>query len=658
MNLFKRSKSIVSRSHDRQSDSTSTPSSSSSSLKPLVPQPTVSSQYPIPLKDDGVSLSDSSAASSTGRGFVGRKTGHRYPDDPKSHQYVGFLLLDCIFMNSYRYIPPDPASLVPPPRASPRSAKTIYANHPDMYTQNDLHTFSFGAAPSIHTPSSYQSVDPLMRPRDEADLDEGFQIPDTTPRPSVVGGAAHRTHPSHSSPARLNPPDRGVRASHKQRGPDSDVASNLGTSSASASVSSLANPRQSSRGTSQTSGRSNEASQTSSNDLTSDEEADGRHPFPPVALQPRPHGLRNRDQASSLYLSEEDFDNDNEDFDHDAMNARSAGKDFFQYANVGLRVEHHERRGSLARDIPSAQSDRSNISRDHYARRPSRSLEELSSFSFATPSGPSFTVRNMDERTLPIAPTSVPESEGDWRDLRKKSIQRDRESPFPYNPIANMPSINASGSDVNTNSSTAIPSGSSSANEFQWMQDYSNGVVAFDPSEVSDFLGDSRESLSAVRKGSSSTFRRQSTVSSVDIFTKRIVGWGGKKMKSQVELWAFTREKNRVDGDSANHHTGDNKERSSIVAAIFSPSRPSTSTSADGAATVSKSHIDKSDGKDKDKGKDKGSGKDKQTKEPWKGMSLDAEEIWNNGILGKFRVVRKNTICMFMFRDHILRRLI
>lgn len=644
MNIFKRSKSIVSRANDRPADAQA---SSSSSSKPPIFQINPAPQYTIPAKEDVFPIAEPVSVDGTGKSLVNRKNRDRYVEDPKSLQYVSFACFpNAVFMKPCRYASSSSSSLSPHPRMSLRAPKTIYANNPDMYTQNDLNTFSFGAAPSTHiSSSSYQPVDPLLRPRDDADSDEAMQMPDTTPRPSVVGSAPHRTHPSHSLSFRPGQADKAPKVPKKSREQDSDTTSTFDTSSASASVSSLPEPRQNHRGIS---ARFSETPQSSSNDLTSDEDAGGRHPFPPNALAQIARGLRNRDQESSLYLSEEDFENDNEDFDHDVNNGLSNQKKNFERPNITINLT--ERRGSLARDIPSAQSDRSYMEnpRDHYSRRPSRSLEELSSFSFAKASAPPHAGRGVEERPLPLAPTSVPESEGDWRDLRKKSVQRDKELPFIFNSAANMSSATASGSDLNTNNNMGAVSSSSSSNDisFQWMQTYGvNGVVMFDPSEVSDFLGEGpsgqRQSFNAFRKGSSSTYRRQSTVSSVDIFNKYLVGWGGKRMKTQTALWSFIREKDRAEGESANRQNGD-RERSSIVA-LFSSSRPSTSTGVELSTSVSRTLFDKPDSKER--AKEKSSGKDKPTKEPWRGMALDAEETWGNGALGRFRVVRRNTMC-------------
>ncbi|KAF9478795.1 hypothetical protein BDN70DRAFT_879493 [Pholiota conissans] len=639
MHIFKRTKSIASKFSDRPSDPVANPTTLSSSRAPLIPQANTtfdplnhgtSSKYTA-------SSSDRPPMDNVAERSTGKDHSHRDADEAKSVQSA----------------PNRTPNSAPPSRVSPRSTPKIeYKIDPDMYTQNDLNTFSFGAAPSTRpSSSSSQLVDPLSRPRDEADSDEVVLNPDTTPRPSVVGSVLHRTHPSHSSrsdvwpsPPRYRQPERGARAAEKSREADSDTTSTFDTSSASASVSSLTRPRgKSSRSASQISGRSNETPQTSANDLTSDEEMDGRHPFPPGTLESSiPRGFRNREQESSLYLSEEDFDNYNDDFDHDdaeidPSNDASSRSSYFN--NIG----QSERRGSVARDIPNAQGDKA----DKYARRPSRSMEELSAFSFLNNTDISRGGHGVDERSLAIAPTSVPESHADWRDLRKKSIQRDKDLP----PILNSPSM-ASGSNSNLNTSAAISNSSASSNDLQlqWMQTYGvNGLVALDSSDMSDIVGEGnidgrRQSYTAFRKGSNATYRRQSTVSSVDIFNKRILGWGGNTFNGQRHMWTFKREKDPAAEDLMTTRPSDGGKTRSSVSTLFS-SRPSTSDGTELSSTVSRTFFDKSSNKDKEKsGKEKGSGKDKPSKEPWKGMTLDSEETWHNGAIGKFKILRKNMI--------------
>ncbi|KAF8973044.1 hypothetical protein BDZ97DRAFT_1912634 [Flammula alnicola] len=650
MNLFKRSKSAVVKHTTKQPDPAPTPSTSTTSSRPpLVPQTNIDLQASLssmPLTTDLSSL-DRGTLDEASRRLLARKISHRDADEfnkPKPSKSTASRSTDAS----------TSTSLAPPTRTSPRSAKTTYTNHSDMYTQNDLHTFSFGAAPS--TPSSSSSpIDPLSRPRDEADSDEVVLIPDTTPRPSVVGSQPHRIHPSQSSglddwpsPPRIKQPGRGARAGKKLREPDSDTASThtFGTSSASASVSSLSQPRRlTSRGPSHISGRSSETPQTSANDQTSDEEMDGRHPFPPGTLESRPRGFGYTDQEPSLYLSEEEFEGYNEDSDHDGIeidsvvNEASDRGTYFDYSNSSresVRAEFPERRGSLAMNIPNSPSDRPYLdhhTRDNYSRRPSKSLEDLHSFSFAKAS----------------APTSVPESEGDWRDLRKRSMQRDKELPPIFNPIT---SPVVSGSSSNANSITAVASTSSSNDlEFSWIQSYgAHGVVGFDPSEMTDIVGEGghnghRPSYYSFRKGStSSAFRRQSTVSStnMDIMHKNILGiWGNKKYTDQRHMWTFTKEKDRLPNeDTRRHNGGVDRERPSI-STLFT-SRPSTSAGTELSLTGSISFFDKSDSKEKATAKEKSAAKEKTSKEPWKGMALGSEEIWANGASGRFKVSRKN----------------
>ncbi|KDR75133.1 hypothetical protein GALMADRAFT_157006 [Galerina marginata CBS 339.88] len=667
MNIFKRTKSIVTKNPGRQQDSTS---SSSSSRQPLVQQTNIdllSSQSSLSSRDDHSSLSDpSSLDSSHSKRLIARKISHRDVEEPNKSKISHISPSHSPEMQHSR-------GLAPPPR-SPRSAKPNYS---DMYTQNDLQTFSFGAAPSTPASSSVPPpVDPLSRPRDEADSDELSLIPDTTPRPSVVGSHYPRSHQSQPSgleewqpsfsPTRIKPPGKGARAEGKSRERDSDTMSThtFGTSSASASVSSL--PRlggANSRADSRISGHSSTTPQTSANDLTSDEDEDmiGRHPLPP---EPRDPSLANHfispDQESSLYLSEEEFDG-YEDFEPEieidsvANEASDRGTyyDFSNPSRESFTMDQGERRGSLAMAIPNTSSDRSypdHRAREYSAvntRRPSRSLEDLHSFSFAQGSGPYSSVsRQADEHPPPAAPTSVPESEGDWRDLRKRSIQRDKDLP-PIMPVASSSSMAVASNSSNPNTSSR---GTSAMDGFDtsWLQEYGvNGVVGFDPSEMADIveegnLNGHRPSLYSFRKGSAaSAARRHSTVSSnIDIMHKNIVGqWSNQKFRDQRQMWRFTREMDRQDEDgNRNHNSGQERERERPSISTLFASRPSTSGEHSNGPIP---FFDKPEGKDKAAAV---KSKEKPHKEPWRGMALDSEEIWFNGASGKFRVNRRNAI--------------
>jgi len=533
-----------------------------------------------------------------------------------------------------------------------------------MYAQNDLNTFTFGAAPASTSHSSlYSPVDPLSRPRGDADSDEVVMIPDTTPRPSVVGGEHPRSHQSHHSeledwetgpsPFRVNPHHIGF-----WRGRDSDVASThtFGTSSASASASSLSGPN-GSRATSRASGHSSTTPLTSGNDLTSDDEDDdGRHPLPPEPLEsPSPPRGFHRERQASVYFSDEDFELyvDDSDTDHDEMYMNSGIHEIdnapgYPQSQGVTPLPHTERRGSAAMAIPNTPSNKSYV--DHREReasiatlrRPSKSLDELYSFSFAQASGPSTLAgRGQAERTLSPAPTSVPESEGDWRDLRKRSIQRDKDLPpiVPSKTHASniATSINVDGSDTTTPPTTTEGLGFDSS----WMQQYRGGVVGFEMEEVADVVGGRRPSaLSSYRKGSSaSAFRRFSTVSSnnIDIMHKNIQVWGNQKYQDQRTLWVFKRENDHIDDVTPVTRTTTmdrDKERSSI-ASLFSP-RQSITHAPDPNVHLIAPFLDEPAPREKEKGK--------TPKEPWKGMALDSEEIWTNAATGRYRVNRKNAI--------------
>jgi len=674
MHLFKRSKSAIAK---RQQDS-----------NPSSRPPLTNNNRDLPTTDDVSSSADRSDVQGlVVKQFLGRKISYRNVDEhgkPKSLQYVSAPPLHLPFSHLFRSVASQSTEALtarglapPPPRTSPRSTKTTYANHPDLYTHNDLNTFSFGAAPSPSSSSSHLlPVDPLSRPRDEVDADEPSLIPDTTPRPSVIGSQHSRSYQSQPSALesrqtpcvdpQLKPPGMAVGTGEKFKERDTDTASNhtFGTSSASVSVSSFSAQREvNSRGTSRVSGRSSTTPQTSANDLSSDEELDGRHPLPPEPLDPSvPHVAGDPEHASSLYLSEEEFDGYNEDYEHDGIeidpetheekicgtlsNHPNESRDSFL-------VNYLERRGSAAIQIPNTAPDRAY--QDHRARenslatlrRPSKSLEDFYSFSFGKASGSSSS--RGPEDPLPPAPTSVPESEGDWRDLRKRSVQRDKDLTLIFPPHGISPTT-ASSSKVNANMSSITTSSTNDVLGFDssWMRSYGvNGVIGFDPSEMADIVGQGhnghRPSLYSFRKGSSSSaFRRQSTVSSnIDIMHKNITGvWANQKYRDQRQMWTFTKEKDRITDEDANTNTrpqvAAEKERPSI-STLFA-SRPSTSSGADPNSGASISFFDKPEPKEKVAIKEK-------SKEPWKGMALDSEEIWYNGSSGRFRVTRRNATC-------------
>ena len=497
-----------------------------------------------------------------------------------------------------------------------------------MYMQNHLNTFSFGA-PSSDASSVYP-IDPLSRPRDDPEADL-VSIPDTTPRPSVISTLHPRSHQS-QRPSQIKSSEGAGQVPHER---DSDTASThtFGT----CSISSSSRPS----GSHTNSGRSNTTS-----DLSSDEELGDRHPLPAELSSPdMSPGHRHSDRdASSMYVSEEEYDVYNDDYDHDPEvgieidSVAHPGSDrcTIDYRNASrecVPFDYAEKRGSQALPITTS-SDRSylenRIRENSLAtlRRPSRSMDELHSFHFVQEVASSSFAPHT-ERSLPPSPTSVPGSEGDWRDLRKKSIQRDKDLP----PISSRMMSNQHGSELHDFDSF-------------WTRHGVEGFVGFDLSEINDIVGKDgtgrHSSNDPLRKESGiSAYRRPSNASSgnVDIMYRHITGpWATQKDRDQRRMWTFVKEHDRLPPeDRQNNHM--ERERPSISSFFGGGSRPSSSAAPEHGVTSG--GIPFFDVRDKEKV----AGKEKAPKEIWRGMPLDSEEFWNNQATGRFRVYRRNTPC-------------
>ncbi|KAF9529260.1 hypothetical protein CPB83DRAFT_790307 [Crepidotus variabilis] len=486
-------------------------------------------------------------------------------------------------------------------------------NDTELYSQNSLDTFIFGAAAAFPSPSSTSTIDPLARPREETDSDEILLYPDTTPRPSVIGnGQPNGFSSPHTLTDQRPPPPSRLQPALIDTPRDSEVESDAksirtyGHSSASASVSSLSRPSGSdSRSTSRVSSRSSVTPQTSGNDLTSSEdEEDNRHPIPAHYDLPQPR--------DSLYLSEEELDiyGDEEDADHEDLQE-------LQFPPTASTA----RRGSAAIAIPHTPSDRSyNDHRDRDSvstlRRASKSLDELFTYSFARASGPGSGTRSIGGTAITsVAPSSVPESEVDLENIRKKSLP-------PIAPTANpmMPGVGMDTLGIDSS----------------WMDFGRTGLVGIDNDEMADIVGESslgrrQSDFNNFRKGSNaSMMRRQSTFSNatVDIIMKNIHQWneGDSKYQDQKRLWHYEQERVRMESPAPSA-----RERPSI-SSFFSPR---SNMANDTNSNLIAPFLDPRDFQ-KDKTKDR-SGKN------WKGMPLDTEEAWGNGWSGRFRVSRKNT---------------
>ncbi|KAH9485546.1 hypothetical protein JR316_0002456 [Psilocybe cubensis] len=654
MHIFglRRTKSIASKNNSKHLDSP--PSSATSSKLQLVPNlpnparpsPSPSTSPVLPNNHPTQPVSSAHTSSPTKRA-IASKISHRDVLDDRS-KTVQSASPSPIDTQAYQ-------GLTPAPPRSPRASKPTYS---ELYTQNDLSTFSFGAAPAVASSSVSQlPVDPLTRlPEDDEISLTPSALQDTTPRPSVVGAQPPLVHnlqrPTHNnwdSQNRLNPASRGARAAGKAKAHDSDSASShtFGTSSASASVSSLSRPRgDNSRAASRTSGYSSTTPQTSANDLTSDEDDDmiGRHPLPP---EPRPPGPPFRytspDQESSLFLSEEEFDGEGyvEEYEPDieiesvVPDSDRGTIDYMNDSQESFQPIQTERRGSAAMAIPKKQFDSTyhdsfqdnNSSAwefDYSNRRGSKSMIERSFIQGAESS---------HGHSLPPAPASVPESEGDWQNLRKRSMTAQRDNNLAPVPAA-TPSFSVSSSSTqfsSNNGSTPAPD-AVPATDSWFIGAGINGLVDIDSSEMQDIV-DTDVGGRFFRKGSTnSAARRTSTVSSTDIIHKNITtSWETERDRERRLKWSSFKAK---EGDEqANRRQNGERERPSI-ANLFP--RTSTSTSTDVRTNGSSLFLDKPDTKHKEKEKT-GSSKAK-----WTGMAPDSEEIWYNSHLGKHKVQRKN----------------
>lgn len=425
---------------------------------------------------------------------------------------------------------------------------------------------------------------------EDPDSDEARLIPDTTPRPSVVGGEhLGSRHPQHSRLGSQNwQKSSDIRPSPGDCSPepekDSASVYTFGDSSASESALLPRGAQPKNRLPSRVSSHSSSTPHTSGNDITSSEEEDmdNKHPLSSDADD---HPWISRpDQQSPLFLSEDEFDN----YDDEADNDRDE-----IYDNHASR-----RKGAIPIAQPAPDKyvnhriqEGSTIS----LRRGSRSLDELHSFSFSNPLGPvpdSMVIHS-------VASSSVPQSEGEIENVRKKSLP----------PIA-PPSANPSGA-VNTGFDPS------------WMENWGRtGIIGFNNDDMADIVG-------RPPSVGHSTARRHSTFSTttVDIMLRNIQAWnsGSQKYQDQRRLWVFEKET----PDSLVPH----RERPTI-SNFFSPrSNPANEASSSLVAPfLDHGYTQK---------------EKKPSKEIWKGMPLDTEEYWINGWSGRFKVNRKNTRSMY-----------
>jgi hypothetical protein len=363
---------------------------------------------------------------------------------------------------------------------------------------------------------------------------------------------------------------------------------------------------------------------------------------------------RNSPTSTQFSYSDEEFDE--EEFDDRSepdIDVSSVIHEDFGHFTSWNRTQQsfassaYSRRPSLAVPIPTSSSPDVRDREDSIVtlRRPSRSLEGLRSESLEQ----SNYQASQENRPPPVSPTSMPESEVDWRDLRRRSIQHERERARAGQAVPDSTGIGtapASGATV-----TGAPPPLAQPSVFDgfdssWANNAGGIVdVDWDLSEMADIVGGIQGPSSSnrvLRRDSASTVssgRRHSTAStSSDPFTRHLKQSGGQHYADERAKWAFVLDPNG--GQDAR------SGRSSISSIWGGGGRPSFSSS-----SMIGSSANFQDTVAPFAASGRGWGRDKQKEAtPWKGMAPDAEEWWSSGTNGRYKVARKNqATCMYIF---------
>lgn len=410
-------------------------------------------------------------------------------------------------------------------------------------------------------------------------------------------------------------------------------------------------------------GGSTTTPQTSANELTSeDDDEEHRHPIPACPPSPFLH----QNDSMSLYASDydefdDDLDLDREDFEPDieissVIHDEGEQGSLFDFHTPSPETSHSlfpPRKGSLAVPIPSPNSTGESIA----TRRPSRSLENLRSDSRADTHSVNSRHGDVVRNSLSPTPISLPGSEGDWREVRRRSVQKEKERELANRTVPSLtltPSPSNVGfihQDPTASSSTAIHNPVPEGFDNTWNIDPITGIVnlEMDQLELADIVGNYQGPRSADRsfhRASSSTTdsgRRLSTTSTnSDPFTKGLNKWLGQEYQDEKMKWTFVREKaDRLEGRAALQ-----RERNS-VSNLFDH-KPNYSQSS-GFLGSSSGGFHEYSGFRESKILVKDSSKPKEA-QPWKGMAIDAEEWWSSYSNGRYRVIRKSQQSRFIFR--------
>ncbi|KAJ7141327.1 hypothetical protein C8R44DRAFT_974870 [Mycena epipterygia] len=447
-----------------------------------------------------------------------------------------------------------------------------------IYTTNSLSSFVFGPA-TEPPPSPGRNIGPL----DEFDEDDMRRRADETPRQSLA--ASSRRDPR--TPQAYYSPSRDDAASHHTFGTDS--------------VDSRSNPsRDGSR-----------SRTTSSTTHTSIDDYLGGVTFNPMHHHP-------------TLPPDVEFDSEEDEFSEEydvieVSSARGAGSiegaafeaafERQMYSGPAFEAAFERqlysdplttRRPSLPMAIPGVPLDDAPARRDREGslatlRRPSRSLDDqVSILTVGAPTDPA-------NGPVPAAtPVSVPGSDGDWRSLSARHRPASPSVPTFATPAP--PSVDGFGFDLDWSTMQA-------------------GITGLDMSDVAVHARASRD-----RRPSqlSLMLRRPSTASGgsvmydPDTFSAAVRGWGGEEYERQRKYWTFRR-------DAADGRGGGGGGRRG---AGLSPVRSITGGKVGGRGTSILSGVGG------------GSNEPRPKHVPWKGMQLNAEEIWNSSLVGSFKVRR------------------
>ncbi|KAJ7045970.1 hypothetical protein C8F04DRAFT_455665 [Mycena alexandri] len=572
--------------------------------------------------------------------------------DPKSLYGRQILTLD-EQQQVARQNSPSPPPNFSLPRRDPGASASSSRHDPNadmIYTTNSLSSFVFGPA-TEPPPSPGRSIGPL----DEIDEDDMRRRADETPRQSLASTARATRHDPRT-PAAYYSPSRSDAASHHT----------FGTSSASSASSPASRSGSRSRTT------SNSTTHTSLDDYL------GGVTFNPMHHHPLPPG-----DSTVEFDSEEDEFSEEYDGDADAIevsSARGGGSmegAAFETAFELERQMYSERRPSLPMAIPGApdtryESTATATRREREGslatlRRPSRSLDDQVSVLTLGP-GPLDTTANNAQGGAQGAtqPVSVPETDGDWRSLSARAMQRGTPSPT----VPTMPTFAPSIAPINSTHRNSMRNSVASAGaggidglgfDLDWGQ-MGKGITGLDMNDVAVHAGASRGSVSSAvplhpptsffgggRRPSqlSLMLRRPSTASGgsvmddPDTFSAAVRRWGGDEYDRQRKYWTFKRD--AADGRGTHQYSASNTGAgaSSLgrgkgvgagvgLGAALSPVRSITGGSKTGSRAGGGSVMSGVSGH----------GQERPKHVPWRGMQLNAEEIWNSSLVGGFKVRR------------------